>query len=42
MLEYPFFAISPRSTLPGVVAPDRVLSLSQIELNSVIILNRTV
>ena len=32
---YPFIAIVPRSTL----APDRVLSMSQIELNCVIMLN---
>ena len=32
--EYSFIAIAPRSTLPGVVAPDRALSMDQIELNS--------
>ena len=31
--EYPFIAIAPGSHCPRVVAPDRVLSLSQIELN---------
>ena len=30
--EYPFIAIAPRSTLTGVVAPDRVISMGQIEL----------
>ena len=35
MLEnvvYLFIAIAPRSTLTAVVAPNRVLSMSQIEL----------
>ena len=35
-VEYPFIAIAPRSTL---VTPDRVLSMSQIELNSVLMLS---
>ena len=30
--EYPFIAIAPRSSRPGVVAPDRDLSMGQIEL----------
>ena len=34
--EYPFITITPRSTL---VAPDRVLSMGQIELNCVLMLN---
>ena len=37
--EYPFIAIALRSTLTGVVAPDRVLSVGQIELNCVLMLN---
>ena len=37
-VEYPFIAIIPRSTLI-VVAPDRVLSMGQIELNYVLMLN---
>ena len=28
----PFIAIAPRFTLPGVVAPNRVLSMGQIEM----------
>ena len=45
--EYPFIVIAPRITLPGVIAPDRVLSMGEIELNSVLLLswivwNRTV
>ena len=31
-VEYPFIAITPRSTLLGVVAPDRVLSMLQRKL----------
>ena len=34
--EYSFIAIAPRSILPGVVAPNRVLSIGQIKLNWVI------
>ena len=30
-VEYSFIAITPRSTLPEVVGPDRVLSMNQIE-----------
>ena len=30
--EYHFIAISPKSTLAGVVATDRVLTIGQIEL----------
>ena len=46
-VEYPFIAITPRSTLTGVVVPDRVPSIDRIELNCVlmlnwIVLNRTV
>ena len=32
ILEYPFIAISPRSTLARRVVPDRVLSMGEIEL----------
>ena len=31
-VEYSFVAIAPSFTLTGVVTPDRVLSMSQIEL----------
>ena len=31
-VKYPFIAITPRSTLTGVVAPDKVLSMGQIGL----------
>ena len=34
--EDPFIAIPPRCTLAGVVASDRVLSIDQIEPNSVL------
>ena len=33
-MEYIFIGIAPRSTLTRVVAPDRVLSMSQIEKNT--------
>ena len=35
----PFIAIALRSTLTGVVIPDRLLSMGQIELNPVLMLN---
>ena len=35
-MEYPFLAITTRSTLAGVVAPDRVLSMDQIVLFEVL------
>ena len=31
-MEYPFIAIIPGSLWPGEVAPDKVLSMGQIEL----------
>ena len=34
MQSTPFIAVAPRSTLAGEVAPDRVQSIDQIELNS--------
>ena len=37
--EYPFIAIAPRSIWPGVVTPNRVLSMRKIELNCVLMLN---
>ena len=40
MAEYPFIAIAPGSTLVRVETPDRVLSVGQIELNCVRMLNR--
>ena len=30
-VEYPFITIVPRSTLIGVVAPDKILSMGKIE-----------
>ena len=32
VMEYPFIAITPRSTLTGVVVPVRVSSMSQLDL----------
>ena len=37
--EHPFIAIAPRSILARMVAPDRFLSIGQIEVNSVLTLN---
>ena len=34
--EYPFIAITPRSVLARVVAPDRFFFMGQIELNCVL------
>ena len=34
---YPFITIVPRPTLPATVAPDRVLSMGQIELKFVLV-----
>ena len=31
-MVYPFFVFTPKSTLTGVVVPDRVQSIGQIEL----------
>ena len=39
MRNTPSLPSLPGSTWPGVVAPDRVLSMGQIELNSVLMLN---
>ena len=36
----PSLPLLPGPLWPGVVAPDRVLSMGQIELNCVLILNR--
>ena len=37
-MGYSFIVIAPRPLWPGVVAPDRVLSMGQIELNRVLML----
>ena len=37
--EYPFISIGPGPLWPRVVAPEKVLSMSQIELNCVTMLN---
>ena len=39
--EHPFIVIAPRPTLPGMVEPDRVLSMGQRELKCIFMLNRT-
>ena len=36
---YPFITIAPRSTPAGEEAPDGVVSMGQIELNYVLLLN---
>ena len=35
-VEYQFIAIAPWSTLPGVVVPDRVLSMGEIYLPDIL------